>query len=85
MKSPRRGAYSLMRNLDHSLQNTPKLRTFSIGAAKRFGVTRETLTQNTDAEPASLLPEINPEDSPWVVRPPLKRTEQWLKLLGPKS
>ena len=78
-----------MRNLDHSLQNTPKLRTFSIGAAKRFGVTRETLTQNTDAEPPSLLPETNPEinseDSPWVVRPPLKRTEQWLKQLGPKS
>jgi len=85
LKSPRRGVYSLIRNLDHSLQNTPKLRTFGIGAAKRLGVTRETLTQNTDAEPASLLPETNPESSPWVVRPPLKRTEQWLKQLGPKS
>ena len=85
LKSPRRGVYSLIRNLDHSLQNTPKLRTFGIGAAKRLGVTRETLTQNTDAEPASLLPETNPESSPWVVRPPLKRTEQWLKQLRPKS
>jgi len=84
LRSPRRAAYSVIRNLDTSLKRTPRLRAISIKAAKRAGLTREKLTQEGAQDIINPRENFVEETSLWAVRPPHKRTDQWLKILGSK-
>jgi len=82
LRSPRKAAYSLIRNMDHTLKRVPRFRLMSIRLAKRLGVTREQVTKAAETEQTSVIQNQASINPPWAVRPPNKRTGQWLKILG---